>query len=361
MQRGRTRTSPDHRLALLVVAILSIGLTACTDDGNGDRDATTATTGTTGATDTSPPTDEDGGGEDGGGDDDAAEDSDPSWTERAAAPLPATEVGAAWFDGQIWVIGGFAEDASPLDAVQVYDPGEDSWATAAPLPVRVHHATVVATDDSLLVIGGYQGAGFGEATDEVWVLTDSGVWSEGPQLPAPRGAGAGAWDGARVVFGGGVGPDGLSADVWALSGDEWVAVGELSEARDHLGAASDGQGRVWFLGGRFGSLRSNRATVDLVENDQVTSIGTLPTARGGVAGFHAPGIGACLAGGEEPDGTFADVECIDANGDTTTLASLGHPRHGLGAVAAGGVAYTMLGGPEPGLAVSDVVEVLALG
>lgn len=339
-----------RRFAVLAVVVLSTGLAACSDDG--ERDAA----GTTAATEPSPPTDD---GADGNGD---GVDGERSWSERAPAPQPATEVGAAWFDGQIWVIGGFAGDASPLDAVQVYDPGEDSWATAAPLPVRVHHATVVATDDSLLVVGGYQGAGFGEPTDQVWALTaDSDVWSEGPRLPAPRGAGAGAWDGDRVVFGGGVGPDGLSADVWALSGGGWTPVGELSEARDHLGAASDGEGRVWFLGGRLGSLGSNRATVDLVENDQVTSIGALPTPRGGVAGFHAPGVGACLAGGEAPDGTLAEVECMDTEGDTTSLAPLGHARHGLGAVVADGVVYTLLGGPEPGLAVSDVVEALALG
>ncbi|MGK2928137.1 MAG: Kelch repeat-containing protein [Acidimicrobiales bacterium] len=275
------------------------------------------------------------------------------------APVPATEVGAARFDGRIWVIGGFSGDGSPLDVVQVYDPADDSWSTGPALPVTVHHAAVVASDDGLMVVGGYSGGGFGQPTDSVWVLRpDADDWVPGSPLPSPRGAGAGAWDGNNVLFGGGADPDGPSAEVWALEGDVWRPVGELSEARDHLGAASDGEGRVWFMGGRFGSLDSNRATVDLVDNGRIGSATSLPTPRGGAAGFHAPAVGACLAGGEAPDGTFDVVECIDPDGRTTTLAPLDQARHGLGAAVADGVAYTLLGGPEPGLAASDAVEAL---
>lgn len=285
-----------------------------------------------------------------------------SWTERSAAPVPATEVASARFDGRIWVVGGFGGDGRALDLVQVYDPTEDSWSAGPSLPVTVHHAVAVALPDALVVVAGYGGRGFGEPVDSVWTLSSaSGDWTAGPPLPSPRGAGAGAWDGARLVFGGGVGPNGLAADVWALSDGEWALVGELSEARDHLGAAGDGDGRVWFMGGRLGSLDANRATVDLVEDGRVRPIGVLPTPRGGVAGFHAPGIGACLAGGEAPETTFDRVECIDADGRSTTLPSLGSARHGLGAAVADGVAYVVLGGPEPGLTASAAVEALPLG
>lgn len=331
---------------LLAVAALTVGLTGCSDDGDDQPEGASETIQTS----------ERALSDDGGDAVPAA------WSERSAAPVAATEVGAAWFDGRIWVVGGFAADGSPLDAVQLYDPVEDSWSTGPALPAGVHHAAVVATDDALVVLGGYGGGGFGEPTDSVWTLTsDARRWSRGPSLPSPRGAGAAAWDGSRTVFGGGVGPGGLSADVWRLAGDGWTPVGELSEARDHLAAASDGEGRVWFLGGRLGSLDSNRSTVDLVDDDEVTPVGDLTQPRGGVAAFHAPGLGACLAGGEAPDRTLAFVECIDEDGETTALPSLAHPRHGLGAVVADGVAYSLLGGPEPGLAVSNVVEALPLG
>lgn len=342
-----TRQVGVPRLPAVVVLSIVMLLTSCGDD-DGDPD----TSGTTSADVTRPAGDEPR--EDGAG---IAQ----SWSERSPAPVPATEVGAALFDERIWVVGGFDGDGRALDTVQVYDPADDSWSAGPPLPVTVHHAAVVASDDSLLVVGGFAGSGFGEPTDSVWrLLPDAADWTAGPRLPSPRGAGAGAWDGAQVVFGGGAGPDGPSADVWALSQDSWSPVGELEEARDHLGAASDGEGRVWFMGGRFGSLDSNRATVDLVDDGRVRSTRSLPTPRGGAAGFHDPAVGACLVGGEGPDGTFDAVECIDVDGRTTTLAPLGQPRHGIGAAAADGVAYILLGGPEPGLTVSDAVEALAV-
>jgi hypothetical protein len=85
----------------------------------------------------------------------------------------------------------------------------------------------------------------------------------------------------------------------------------------------------------------------------------VPTPRGGVAAFSWPELGDCLVGGEGPNGTFGDVECLAA-ATITSLPGLGVPRHGLGAVVIGRRAYVVLGGPQPGLTVSDVIEVLEL-
>jgi hypothetical protein len=283
-----------------------------------------------------------------------------TWGARSPAPVPATEVGAAAFGDRVWVAGGFGAEGRPLDLVQVYDPAADAWEEGPPLPEPRHHAAVVAAGDDLVVVGGYVGGGFGQPTDRVLVL-DGDAWVEGPPLPASRGAGAAAWDGSRLVYAGGIGPDGLAADVWALEGGAWEPVGSLGEARDHLGAASDGEGRVWFLGGRRGTLDTNLGAVDVVSGDDVSPGGSLPTPRGGVAGFFAPGVGACLAGGESPERTFDEVECVDAEGATAALPPLELPRHGLGAVVVDGTAYVLLGGPEPALSTSATVEALPLG
>jgi hypothetical protein len=287
-----------------------------------------------------------------------------AWTALAPAPTALTEVGAAAFEGELWVVGGISDEPTTVTDVQVFDPATDSWRSGPDIPEPLHHTAVVATGDQLVVIGGYVDLGF-TPTAEVFVLDDDRQgWSSGPALPSPRGAGAAAWDGTRIVYGGGITDDGLTDEVLAiddLDDGTWQPTGNLSIPRDHLGASSDGEGRVWFLAGRENSLDANLATVDLVEGDGVETIGELPTARGGVAAFHAPAHGACLAGGEQPDATFAEVECIDAEGATTTLPELAEARHGLGADVIDGVAYVALGGPEPMLAVSDTVEALRLG
>lgn len=285
-----------------------------------------------------------------------------AWVPRAEGPRALTEVAAAAFGGSVWVVGGFDREGGPVADVSVYDPTFDAWSPGPPLPQARHHTALVGAGDTLYVLGGYVTAGFDAPTSSVLRLdAASGEWAEATPLPRPLAAGAGVFDGARVLYAGGAGADGVSDDVVALKGGAWKPVGRLGRAREHLGAASDGVGRAWVLGGREGGLDRNVADVDLVEGGEVTPTTPLPTARGGAAAFFLPGVGACLVGGEAPTGTFADVECVTPDGATHVLPSLAAARHGLGAVAVEGAAYALLGGPAPGLTVSAAVEALVVG
>lgn len=284
-----------------------------------------------------------------------------TWTLLPEAPQALTEVAGAAFGGALWVAGGFDDSGVPVVSVQIYDPTFGQWQPGPALPEAVHHASLVAGDDSLYLIGGYTSADFSAPTAAVRRFDQAtGAWEDSPALPEPRAAGAAAWDGKRVVYAGGVGPDGLSGDVLALEGGAWRRLGELTEPREHLAAASDGEGSVWFLAGRTRGFDTNLASVERVAGESVETVGELPTARGGVAGFYVAGPGACAAGGEGVDGTFSEVECLSADGTVTALPSLAEPRHGIAAASVGGVAYVALGGPEPGLTVSPVLEALAL-
>jgi non-specific serine/threonine protein kinase len=282
------------------------------------------------------------------------------WSTLTPSGSPRTEVAAAAHLDKVWAVGGLDGDGAASADVDVYAPTFDAWEPGPPLPRAVHHAAVVAHDDDLLVVGGYVGDGFDTPTDAVWRLDSAtGRWRPGPALPEARAAGAAASDGDRVIYAGGVGPQGLAGDVWALADGAWRRLDGLAQPREHLAAAGD-DGRVWLLGGRTGGLKSNVAAVDLVDGDAATPIGKLPTARGGLAGFFHPEVGACAVGGEGPQATFAEVECLDADGEAATLASLGRARHGLGAAVAGDIAYAVMGGPQPGLVVSDTIEGLTL-
>lgn len=278
------------------------------------------------------------------------------WQDRATAPSARTEVAAAVLDGRIWVVGELTESGATAEVAR-YDPAADTWTEGPRLPEPRHHTGIAGDGSRLWVVAGYTSER--APSDTVWTL-EKDTWTPGPALPEPRAAGALAWDGRRLVYAGGVGPDGLADDVFALETGRWQRIGELDTPREHLAAASDGRGTTWFLGGRVHGLDSNRREVDVVTGTEVRPAGALPTARGGVAGFHAPGRGGCVAGGEGLDGTFDEVECVDVDGTTSTLPGLRHSRHGLGAAVVEGVAYTLLGGPTPGLSVTNVVEALPL-
>lgn len=283
------------------------------------------------------------------------------WVRMADAPIALTEVAAAVHAGRIWVAGGLDDGGRAVDRVLTYDPATDRWAESTRLPEPVHHATLVSDGAGLFLIGGYTGDDFGRPSVAVWRTDDPDArgWEAGAQLPEARGAGAAAWDGqGAIIFGGGVGPDGVSGDVFIQTDAGWRALTSLSQAREHLAASSSSPGTVTFLGGRAGG--ANLRTVDRVSAaGAVEGITDLPTARGGIASFAAEGLGDCVVGGEGPNGTFAAVECIDVGG-VTTLPGLGVARHGLGAVVVDGRAFALLGGPRPGLTVSAVVEALAL-
>jgi hypothetical protein len=287
-----------------------------------------------------------------------------AWTPLADAPLALTEVAAAAFGGRVWVAGGLTEQGQASAAVLVYDPAADAWAAGPDLPEAVHHAALVATDAGLVLVGGYVGAAFDRPTAAVRRLdSDVGGWVDETPLPQARAAGAAAWDGRRIVYAGGVGPGGLAGDVVALEegdGSGWRRLGGLTRPREHVAAASDGAGRTWVMAGRTGGFDTNLAVVDLVDGDEVRALGEVPTARGGVAAFHAQGLGGCVVGGEGVEGTFAEVECLSADGTVASLPPLGEARHGLGAAVVGDAVYVLLGGPEPGLFVSATVEGLRL-
>jgi hypothetical protein len=347
----QTRTAPRTLRSACLAAVVLLAVAAC-----GDDDTSAPAPDAPGADPTAPA--------------EAPEDGPPpepletvgpdGWTTLAEAPVALTEVDAAAFGGELWVVGGLAEDGAVVRLVQVYDPATDTWRQGPELPEPVHHAALVATEDALVLVGGYRTLRFDPVPD-AWILTPGQqAWVRGPDLPAARGAGAADFDGERIVYGGGIGPDGLADDVWALDLPDggWRSIGQLSVARDHLDAASDGAGTVWFLAGRENSLERNLATVDLVRGDEVTALGELPTARGGVAAFHLDDLGACLTGGEAPEATFDEVECIDAQGAVTVLPPLGQARHGHGADMIDGVVLVALGGPEPLLAVSSSLEAL---
>jgi hypothetical protein len=66
-----------------------------------------------------------------------------------------------------------------------------------------------------------------------------------------------------------------------------------------------------------------------------------------------------VVGGEQPLGTFKDVDIFDAtSGKWGRGPDLPTPRHGLGVVAVGSTVYVMSGGPTPGASQTPVCEAL---
>jgi N-acetylneuraminic acid mutarotase len=219
------------------------------------------------------------------------------------------------------------------------------------LPAPISHGALVSTGSELLLIGGYRtGGGKDTPVDDVRRLRKGASrWTNGPRLPAPLAAGAAAWDGTRVVFAGGV-DSGLqpSADVFALQGDSWRPIGTLSKPREHLAAASDGDGNVWFLAGEAhdpahpSQITRSYGDVDLVNGDTVKRVGALRSPLGSLAGFWSEETGPCVLGGRDIARQLSrTIQCLEP----VSVPALTSKRHGMGAAVVDGVLYGV-GGAE---------------
>ena len=288
---------------------------------------------------------------------------DPVLGERAELPTARTEVAGTRFgDDRILVAGGFLADGAPSDLAHVYDPANDTWTEAPRLPEALHHASLVAARERVFLVGGFSAAG---ESARVWSLgPGDDEWRAEPDLGSPRGAlgAAATLDGTIVAFGGVSGGQVVATtEVLRPGARTWEPGPAMSEPREHL-AATTIDGRVFAIAGRVGSLESNKRTVESWDpggrEGSWRREPSLTQTRGGTAAS-----GSCVAGGEEPDGTIASVECLEPDGDGDRLAwrvviDLATPRHGLAVVDLGGNLHVIAGGDKPGLFVTGAHEVV---
>ena len=312
------------------------------------------------------------------------------WQRGTDLPEPLEAAGVTVFGDSVWVVGGNAPSAGrpALDKVWFYKNG---WQPGPKLPVRLHSMSVASDGKRLFAVGGEttDSKGTNETISrDVWVLDgpDDDSWEVLNRLPEERASGGVAWDGQRLVFAGGVthldlNGDGKAenvnhADVWVWEGKgEWRAIGQLQGPREDLVAASDGKGRVWFLGGadvRGADRRAPLGAVDLVEEDRITQLSDIDPVRSSAA-VWLPDRGVCLFGGVAltPAGTrgTTKVVCVPETASPSPtlrpLPPLTLPRAGLGAAVRGKTIWLVGGfGPErkagPTRSGLSVVESLVL-
>jgi hypothetical protein len=153
---------------------------------------------------------------------------------------------------------------------------------------------------------------------------------------------------------GGVGPAGTHRSTERLVDGDWVAGPDLAETREHVAAAARGS-HVVVIAGRDGGMDTNRTSTEILTVEGVEPGPDIAVARGGIAAATVNDI-VCVAGGETPGGTVAEIECLVGE-VWDTLAMLVEPRHGLAVVALDGRLHVIGGGPTPGLSTSATHEI----
>jgi len=269
------------------------------------------------------------------------------WIGVAPLRSPRQENAVVALDGEIYVIGGFDEQAAVLATVEAYDPATDSWRNVAPLPEPRHHVHAAVAGGKLYVLGGLKGLSFA-ADGDSWVYDPGGdTWTPVADMPAgtERGGGVVGAVGDELVVAGGL-RQGAVTDVSAyhVTQDSWRELAPLPEALDHLAGGAVGN-RVYALGGRNTGIEAISGDVYVYDHGANTWSTGAPmlVPRGGTAGAVVDGRLYVFGGEGNLDamtGVFADVSSYDPVSDRwTALQPMPSPRHGTGAAAIDGIIY----------------------
>lgn len=176
-------------------------------------------------------------------------------------PVVRSHFGTAVYDGKIYVFGGGGEGFKSLNLVNVYDPLEDRWSTATPMPTTRSGVVAVTLRDRIYVMGG----GFKKpdgtfnflTTVEIYdPATDS--WEKGPDLLMRHDAPAATVLNGKIYLFGGHHPEarggpltdpatGFAEMLDPLKG-EWEAIRPMPTPRFSLAGVAHG-GKILAVGG----------------------------------------------------------------------------------------------------------------
>lgn len=281
-----------------------------------------------------------------------------AWTTAAASGDPRQEVSYVRAGGKFYLTGGSR-------AHEVYDPQDDSWSEAAPLPAWRDHIQGVAVGTSIYYIGGIVTWPSGHQSSVFVYDTASDTFTNGTGMERGRGAGGVAVHDGLVYYAGGL-HDGAAVDwfdVYDPDTDLWASLDPMPHVRDHFHAAVVGD-RFYAIGGRDGAVDATIAAVDVYDFGTGTwsTLDTaLPTPRGGFA-TAVLGDEILVIGGEGGGDTYDLVEAYDTGSNTwRTLEPMATARHGIQAATCNDTVYVAAGGTvQGGGGATNVHEVFAL-
>jgi N-acetylneuraminic acid mutarotase len=158
----------------------------------------------------------------------------------------------AVLDGKVYGAGGLPGERE--NDFAVYDPERDVWTSLPPMPTPRNHATAVALNGKIYVIGGFTGATLAMLPTVEEYDPGTSTWTERAAMPSARASIASvAGNGAIYVLGGEINPSrssGIFSQIEAYdpATDSWRHVGTMAAPRHGIQAATIGN-RVYIPGG----------------------------------------------------------------------------------------------------------------
>ncbi|VUC35656.1 unnamed protein product [Clonostachys rosea] len=313
------------------------------------------------------------------------------WQDAAPIPIaPRQEhTTVALSPSTLAILGGIVPSDSfysTTDMMQLYHIKNNSWTSAASIPLPLNHANAAVVDGKLYLLGGLAVApdGAWRAVPDCWVYTpNNNRWSAISPMPngTARGSAAVGVHEKTIYLAGGMTTLDIPGGGYQDSVDTLISFDthsgkwkthlrqNLPEGRDHAGSAVIGSTH-YVLGGRYFGQQGKRDTVfslDLRNPDATwqTSPARMPTPRGGVStGVFGSEI--YIFGGEGnteagSNGVFHETEVYNVASRTwAKMAPMRLPTHGTSAVTVGHRVYIPGGGIHQSANPVNNTEVLCI-
>jgi len=266
---------------------------------------------------------------------------------------------------KFYLMGG-RENSQTVD---IYDYTSDSWSSLVnSAPFAFNHFQATEYQGLIWLIGMFKDNAFpNEAPAEfIWAFDPANQeWIQGPQIPAGRrrgSAGLALYNDMFYVVGGNTdGHDGGYVpwfDVYDPATGIWTQLADAPRARDHFAAAIIGDnlylasGRITDFPSTFGPTIPEVDVYDLVGGNWSTLPAgqNIPTTRAGASVVNFNDRLVVIGGETETAGPSLTVtEEYDPIGQSwRNMATLNSPRHGTQAIVSGNGIFILAGSPVQG-------------
>jgi hypothetical protein len=276
------------------------------------------------------------------------------WTLGTTGPSARYRCGSASDGTYIYVFGGSDAGQTILAELWRWDPATGSWTELAPMPTAKMNHQGVYYDGKIYVPGGYTGTHIDEMAIYD-ITTDS--WSLGTPEPALRTGTTVAYDGKVYVFAGNPGPS-TETLIYNIATDSWSYGAAMPVATTYGRAIAVGD-YAYYIGGVISSSTSAVHRYDFADDSWVT-VSPLQTARMSpelmADGMH---IYAVNGGGDSIWDGVPSAETVEIYDIATDTWSYGLPTVETSVGVAGGLAggkFMVIGGTSAGTTY-DTVQV----
>lgn len=299
------------------------------------------------------------------------------WQTLPSLPFPVQEIYPTLLNGKIHVAGGFAvtSDAvtgklnrGPTNRHIQYDIEQQKWMARASMPEARHHPNLVACNNAVYALGGYQAAdnvGTWVMQNQTWLYTqEDDQWQRQKAAPELHGETVCLTFKNQIhVIGGRQPRTEKNADwgdhqdsqrhlVFEPASQQWHSAAPALIARNSAaGAVIDKL--LYVVGGRTvgGGNVSDLEIYDAKE-DKWRKAAPMPQAQGGLAAASLDGRLMAFGGeyfGASGRGVYKEAwRYLPEKDQWSAIRPMLSPRHGLGAVSDGNSIYAIAGATEAG-------------